>query len=136
MLRKDEETTTKKTVVINGYPFLATIANTPQEREQGLSGKDKLLQGEAMLFLFDDSKIRTFWMRDMKFDLDILFIRSSTSLTTGDEILEIATLKKPTDNKNIQSYTTKNKVDKVLEINAGMSEKLKIKVGDKIEIKD
>jgi hypothetical protein len=116
----------KTTVEINNFKFLATIANTEQSRGQGLSGKDSMPNGEAMLFLFPDQQIRIFWMKNMKFDLDILFIHDH-------KIIDIITLQKPSGSK-IPSYTSKSAADKVLEINASLTQKLNIKIGDSIEI--
>lgn len=117
----------KTTVIINDHHFFAVVSNNEITRTKGLSGKKELLEGEAMLFIFPETKKRTFWMKDMNFNLDIIFIR-------GHEIVDITTLKKPENNK-VPSYTSKIPVDKVLEINAGLAREYDIKIGDSVEIK-
>ena len=117
----------KTTVIINNHSFFATISDTKLTRTKGLSDKDKLLTGEAMLFIFPDLKKRTFWMHDMNFNLDIIFIHDQ-------KIVDIATLQKPNNDK-IPEYTSKKPANKVLEINAGLAKKYNIKIGDYVDIK-
>ena len=120
---------TKKTEVkIKGQIFISSLAETPSQRQKGLSGLKRLEENEGMLFVFRDKKIRTFWMKDVNFGLDIIFI-------DGDKIVDTTTLKKSVG-KNIPSYISKKPADKVLEINAGMVDKIGMKIGDKIEIKN
>lgn len=53
-----------------------TIASTSAERERGLSGKTFLATDEGMLFIFDHSEPYGFWMPDMNFAIDIIWIDS------------------------------------------------------------
>ncbi len=62
-------------VVILGKEIAVEIADTPAAREQGLSGRPELAPDTGMLFLFDRASQREFWMKDMRFDLDIVWIR-------------------------------------------------------------
>jgi uncharacterized protein len=114
-----------KEIKINGYVFSVEIADTSVKRESGLSGRSKLCPQCAMLFLFEKPGNFSFWMKDMRFDLDMVWI-------SGDEIVDIS--------KNVsharggaEVVRPPVPVSKVLEINAGTSEKLDLKVGDKIE---
>ncbi len=50
------------------------IANTKEEVEQGLSGREKMDQNEGMLFVFPSMGQYAFWMKDMKFPLDMVWI--------------------------------------------------------------
>lgn len=115
----------KAEIKINNQVFKIETVKSNYDIEKGLSGREKITDNQGMLFEFKDFDIRNFWMKNMQFPLDILFI-------SDNEILEITSLQPPTTN-NIPSYTSKNKVNKVLEINAGLSKKLNIKVGDKIK---
>ncbi len=53
--------------------LMAEIADTPTMREKGLMWRQDLPQGEAMLFVFEDEKWRSFWMKNTPTSLDILF---------------------------------------------------------------
>ncbi len=63
------------TVSINGTEISVRIAEYAFGQKKGLAGytEDSLAE-DGMLFLFDDQKVRTFWMKGMKMDLDILWI--------------------------------------------------------------
>lgn len=54
--------------------ILVRVADTEQEREIGLSGISKMNQNEGMLFIFPQMGIYPFWMKDMQFPLDIIWI--------------------------------------------------------------
>ena len=61
-------------LVIGDRHFHVMLAQTFTEQEQGLSGKAALREDEGMLFLFDDTKVKKFWMKDMLFPIDIIWI--------------------------------------------------------------
>jgi len=60
--------------VLGGQQLRLYIADTDEERAAGLKGFDGLANGEAMLFIYPDSKPRTFVMRDVAFPIDVVFI--------------------------------------------------------------
>ena len=55
-------------------PLSLIIANDPDSREKGLSGKEKLLPDSAMLFVFQQPDRYGIWMKDMKFPIDIIWL--------------------------------------------------------------
>lgn len=61
-------------VMVNGLVLVADIAATDEQRTKGLSVKDSLAENEAMLFVFDNEAEHTFWMKNMKFPIDIIWI--------------------------------------------------------------
>ena len=50
------------------------LADTPEKRFQGLSGREILEEGTGMLFVFQEERQHTFWMKDMRFPLDMIWI--------------------------------------------------------------
>lgn len=50
------------------------IAITPEERTQGLSGRPELPGGEGLLFIFEEPNYYGFWMPDMNFAIDIIWL--------------------------------------------------------------
>jgi uncharacterized membrane protein (UPF0127 family) len=52
----------------------AEVARTPEEREMGLMGRQELPDGTGMLFVFEDSQPRSFWMQNTYVPLDIAFL--------------------------------------------------------------
>lgn len=61
-------------VIVNGVVLVADIAATDEQRTKGLSVKDSLADNEAMLFVLDNEGEHTFWMKNMKFPIDIIWI--------------------------------------------------------------
>lgn len=121
---------TTPTVKINGHEFQLVIAKTEQEKQIGLSKNSTLEQNKAMLFIFDKDGFYSFWMKDMKFPIDIIFIK-------GNKIVTIyKNTPKPIDSQNLQIYSPTETSNRVIEINAGLSEKYKFKVGDTVEFRN
>jgi uncharacterized membrane protein (UPF0127 family) len=103
--------------------FNVEIADTPTLRAKGLSGRDYLPTDSGMLFVFPYSAVEKFWMKGMKFPIDIIWIKEDlvVGMTIGAE---------PEEGPDYTIYSSPEAIDKVLEINAGLVQKLGIKVGD------
>ena len=81
-----------------------------------------------MLFLFEKSSKRSFWMAGMNFPLDIIWIN-------GNKIVDISKDAQPPKNIGLPAIISPStKIDKVLELSAGAVEKFNIKIGDEIKI--
>lgn len=118
-----------QTAKIENKTFNLAIVTTEKEKQIGLSTQKSINNNQAMLFLFDTPSYYSFWMKDMKFPIDILFINK-------DKIVDIYTNLKPfKENETPIIVTPKESSDKVLEIKAGLSEKYNFKKGSKVEIK-
>ena len=116
-------------VKIGDQVFKVEIADTMMGRSQGLSGREKLADDEGMFFVFDSAGSQGFWMKDMKFAIDIVWIQ-------GDRIVGFKKNAQPEPEKsmfNLTTYRPPTEVDKVLEINAGLVDQYGIGVGDKVE---
>lgn len=114
-----------RTVSINGHKFTVEIADNFQERSKGLGERESLCDSCGMLFEFPEKGKHSFWMKDMNFSLDIIWI-------LDDEIAYI-TENIPPDSKG--SISPNVEADRVLEINAGLVSEYSIKKGDKVIIK-
>lgn len=64
-------------VKINETSILAEIADTEEERSKGLSGRESLAEDEGLLFVFEEPGLYGFWMKDMNFAIDIIWIDES-----------------------------------------------------------
>lgn len=114
---------------VNNHTFSLLIARSAAEKEAGLTSKTSLPQGSGMLFLFDKAGDYSFWMKNMKFPIDIIYI-DKDKVVTVYENLQPAKSK----NESIPVFTSNQPADKVLEINAGLSKKYSIKKGDMVKI--
>lgn len=111
-------------LVIGHTTYTAYIADTPQLRERGLSGKSRLPVLSGMLFIFDFPGIYAFWMKDMQMSLDFVFIK-------GDRVVDILENIAPATYP--ESFVGNSPYDKVFEISAGSIKKYKIRIGDTVE---
>lgn len=113
-----------KQVHIGGKVLDVNLANTPALQEQGLSGVASLNKGTGMLFVFGEMGSRPFWMKDMNFPIDIIWI---------DENFKIVYIK---SNATPESYpeifvpTVEAKY--VLEVVSGFATENKIKEGETV----
>lgn len=116
------------TVTIGSHSFKVAVADSQQEQEIGLSKTKSISQDQGMIFLFKKPDYYSFWMKDMQFAIDIIYINQNTIVT-------IKSNAQPSkDNaENLIIHTSTEPSDKVLEIQAGLSEKYKFKNGDKVK---
>ncbi len=100
------------------------ISDDEQERETGLSGITSIDKDVGMLFIFGDSKIRNFWMKDMNFPLDMVWIGENKKvLSVSENIL-------PESYPN--SISSSEPAKYVLELNAFMAKMIGLKAGSSI----
>ncbi len=102
------------------------VVNTRSSRMLGLSGRSKMLDSEGMLFVFDTPGKYGFWMKDMNFPLDIIWINKNGVVVAIERGLTPETYPKTYINGADANY--------VLEINAGLSETFGLYLGSKVTI--
>lgn len=112
-------------VLIKDIELKVEIANTQSKRELGLSGHSLLKENEGMLFIFDTEGYYPFWMKDMLFSIDIIW------LDVNKKIVYIKENAKPESFP--ESFGREQKAKYVLEVLAGFSKKHKLKIGDTVE---
>lgn len=116
-------------VLVNEQTFDVTVAKSETEKQIGLSETEVLGVNEGMLFVFDRPDFYSFWMNNMKFPIDIIFVNGNRVTTV------ISNAPAPTNpNESLQIYKPGSESDKVLEINAGLAKKYGIKEGTIIDI--
>jgi uncharacterized membrane protein (UPF0127 family) len=112
--------------IINNQKIYLEIADQPEEARQGLSGRESLPENQGMLFVFSQPGNHSFWMKEMKFNLDFVFIN-------GSQVIDLAeNIPFPQSGESPQTVIANQPFDKVLEINQGMIQKLEIKIGDRV----
>ena len=111
-------------VTVGGTSVSVTILDTDAERAQGLSNHPGLRPDEGMLFIFPQDGQYSFWMKDMLFSIDILWI------TAAGEIITIAPGVSPETFP--RAFTSDSPARYVLEVPAGFVEAHGIKVGDTV----
>lgn len=74
-------------VSIEGYELSAEIPVTGELMSKGLSVKNQLRENESMLFVYEEPLRHTFWMKDMKFPIDIIWLDSNGKIVHIEENL-------------------------------------------------
>lgn len=118
------------TVTIGKQTFKTTIATSDKDKQIGLSNKTTLPQDGGMLFTFTKPDYYAFWMKEMKFPIDIIFIKDSKIVTIFPNVPVPASA-----DENPPIYKPEEPADTVLEINAGLSQKNNFQKGDAVTIK-
>ena len=108
------------TVTVGDASFTVELAATPEERSKGLSGRPTLAAGTGMLFIFKQEGSYAFWMKDMRFPLDMVWIDAQCLVV---DITRNAPPPGPEQAlSDLPTYGPSAPVVYVLEINAGESE--------------
>ena len=116
-------------ITIKDLVIQAKIADEPKEHQIGLADYSSLSLDEGMLFVFDKSASYMFWMKDVEFAIDIIWIDDQK------KIVDIAPNVPPEparDDKELCKYKPKADAKYVLEINAGVSSLHNLQVGDQV----
>lgn len=119
----------KTKLTINKHTFSVKTATTSAEQQQGLSGTKSLPKDQGVLFVFKTADKYPFWMKDMQFPIDIIFIRDKKVVQI------ISDVPVPKKDQTPQIYQPKAAADQVLEINAGLAKEYQFKTNDTVEIK-
>lgn len=100
------------------------IADNEYETQTGLMYRNELQNNQGMLFIFPDLQMRSFYMKNTKIPLDIIYIDDSKSIVSFQKNA------KPFDETSLPSLAP---AKYVLEIYAGLSDQWQLEVGDKIQ---
>lgn len=114
-------------VKIAGQKIKVELAKTPKAQTKGLSGRKELAENQGLLFLFPVSQKRGFWMKDMNFPIDIIWLNNG-------EVVDFAPNLPPAVEITPPVYYPRAPVNAVLEVAAGFSQKNGLKIGDKLEL--
>ena len=115
-----------RNVCINNNCFEVEIARTIEEKRQGLMNRDNLPESKGMLFIYSSEGFYSFWMKNMEFPLDIIWINKDK------EIVHIKKNVQPCLENTCHGFGSEEKAMYILEINSGLIDKIGIKIGDKI----
>ncbi len=104
------------------------IADSPEEREKGLMHRTELKQDTGMLFVFSEPQVLSFWMKDTKIPLEIIFFDQAGNFVNVHSMEPCTAMPCP-------SYSSAELSLYALEVNAGFKEQHKIGTGWKLDPK-
>lgn len=113
------------TISIGLNSISAEVAKTDTQREQGLSGRSCIGSDQAMLFVFNKPGYYPFWMKDMKFPIDMVWLDSNHKVITVKANVNPSTYPQTLVSKKPSKY--------VLELQSGGSQQLNIAEGTVIK---
>ncbi len=116
-----------KTLVLNERKITAEVADTPYLRGRGLSGRASLSADRGMLFVFSKADRHAFWMINMKFPIDIVWLNAGKVVDIAKNVPPPAPGAAVGD---LTLYTPRLPADRVLEVPAGTAEASGLKIGD------
>lgn len=114
-------------VTIGIHRIQVEVADTPDRMNRGLSGRSRLAEGRGMVFPYARADRHGFWMYEMHFDIDIVWIR-------GDRIVDVTSRAPHDPSGDLPVYRPRSPADLVLEVPAGTAESLGWKIGDRVTV--
>ena len=111
----------------DGFSVTAELAVTDEERQLGLMFRTEIYPDQGMLFVFEEEGYHSFWMKNVNFPLDILW------LDKEKRIIHLESYVPPCQKTPCSSYAPFLPALYVLELKAGSVEKKGLKLYDKLD---
>jgi uncharacterized membrane protein (UPF0127 family) len=115
-------------VELGGKRFSVEIADSSEEQALGLMFRDSMPEDQGMLFIFPNEAPRSFWMKNTRIPLDIMYFDKDLKMVS------ISANAKPCRVSRCPSYPSIAPAKFVLELNAGMASELGVGVGDRLTL--
>lgn len=116
--------TPQREIQIGGVLLKVEVQDTDSLREKGLSGRESLGENEGMLFVFDEPGRYGFWMKDMNFPIDIIWIDSERTVVEVTKEVAPDTFPK--------TFYSQKTVRYIVETKAGFTRENNVQPGDKV----
>lgn len=100
------------------------IANTDELRTKGLSGRESLPANQAMWFEFGESSVHCFWMKDMNFPIDIIWLNEQRKVVHVKENAQPSSYP--------ESFCPDGASKYVLEVQSGLVRQENITIGSQL----
>ncbi|MEE9585406.1 MAG: DUF192 domain-containing protein [Nitrososphaerales archaeon] len=114
-------------VIVGGKVIAVEIADEPDEMRRGLMFREPLPKDHGMLFVFDRAGVYSFWMKNVEFNLDIIWINDEGIVAHIERNV-------PPCNETCPSYRNDDPAKYVLEVNSGFADNIDLDEGSFIEI--
>ncbi|HET9961803.1 MAG TPA: DUF192 domain-containing protein [Nitrospiraceae bacterium] len=128
------ETTSETLIPIKtpkGFIVTAELADTPMKRGRGLMFREHLADDRGMLFTFTDAQPHTFWMKNTKIPLDIIWMDDKRKIIHIERNVPICTYQ----DDSCPQYRPNEGALYVLELGAGRADSLQLQRGMRLDFK-
>lgn len=109
---------------IHDSEFVVEVAVTEEEKMTGLMFRKSIPEDYGMLFVYGNEELRAMWMKNTLISLDLIF------LDGNKEVIDIIKNVPPCRMDPCKTYLSKQKAKYVLELSAGVSDRIKLRIGD------
>ena len=120
-------------VIIGATTIPVEVVSSKEDIDKGLSHRPSLEASEGMLFLFDHSGLFKFWMKGMRFPLDLVWINAEHKIVDITKNVQppgfFSKLQEPV------FYSPSELAQYVLEVNANFCDTHDVKIGNTVEFK-
>ena len=130
VLAQEQKQNQTALVTVGGVNLITSLSTTPDAQSKGLAIRDSLNENEGMLFIFETPQKYSFWMKDMKFPIDIIWINQDGKIVHIEKNLPPCVFLLP-----CPSYAPKDDSLYVLEVVSNFTNKFDINVGDPVDSK-
>lgn len=118
-------------IYFGDHRFNVEIADTPEERAEGLMYREELGENQGMLFVYEEEADRSFWMKNTLIPLDIIFLDSNLEVIN----IEKADPEPNTSDSNLERYMSDRPAQYVLELNQNRSEEIGLEEGNEMSLR-
>lgn len=122
----DQEYRDDENIVVSGEVLRVQLADTSAEINKGLGGKSCIADNQAMLFELGRASEYSFWMKDMKFPIDIIWINSKHEIVQVDAAVSPGTYPK--------AFASAQPAQFVLELKSGRAADLGLRPGGLVDL--
>ena len=134
----DEKKPKIEKVVIAKQEFKLELAADSFSRAKGLMDRVKLEKDKGMLFVYPRAGIRSFWMMNCLIDIDLIYLDPKGRIVAFHEMKKEAPQGENETNaqysRRLKRYPSRGSAQYGIELQKGSIKKLKLKVGQKIEL--
>lgn len=114
-------------ILPDGKEISAEVARSEEERKRGLMFREELVENEGMLFVFEEDGFHSFWMKNCRMPLDIIW------MDAHKRVVYLKWSAQPCkENEECPDIFPSRKARYVLEVKEGVAAPSNIKIGDEI----
>jgi len=113
-------------VILGGQQFSVEIADSAEAQHRGLMYRESLAADRGMLFVYPDAALRSFWMKNTRIPLDILYF------DTDYRLVSVIHSAPPCLDDPCPDYPSQRPTRYVLELNGGTAIRLGVRLGDRL----
>lgn len=121
-----QQRTVIRPYVIAGDAVRLEITQSAKQRERGLSGRASIGKADGLLFVFPEAGRHGIWMKEMKFDIDIIWVSEGKIVDIAPQVPYVQTT------QELPVYYPRAAANWVIEFPAGTAERKGWKIGDEV----